>query len=222
HVRGLQVFGMLCVDRNGTEDAKNLVQHDDFLGRLNNLHREQSDGGDARNAGRHAARLGVVDSAAVVKLQHLLRGPGLIGRRLASRQSRAGRELASANPEFSSGRRAVGLLPGSDAIAASLPDSGQIWFPVSSAWNGARLGERRSCNGNGTDQDETSMRHGCDTGGTLPPSPVPAGGPKNSFLPSLKVTSLECAHAVPSRASQPVTVIESPAFKVTSLFQPVR
>ena len=51
---------------------------------------------------------------------------------------------------------------------------------------------------------------------------VPAGGPKNIFLPPGSVISRECAQLPPSRARQPNTVITSPTFIVTSFLQPVR
>src|SRR5881628_1337752 len=61
------------------------------------------------------------------------------------------------------------------------------------------------------------------TGGALPPSPLPAGGPDSSFLPFFaNVTNLECAQLLPSRARQPNTVTVSPGNIVSVFFQPTR
>src|SRR5439155_11128585 len=64
---------------------------------------------------------------------------------------------------------------------------------------------------------------GAATGGVLPPSPVPAGGPDSSFLPFFaNVTNLEWAQLEPSRARQPNTVTVSPGSMVSVFFQPTR
>src|SRR5690349_21404201 len=71
-------------------------------------------------------------------------------------------------------------------------------------------------------RDCTAAHYFTSTAGVLPPSPVPAGGPKNIFLPFGSVISRECAQLPPSRARQPNTVMTSPTFIVTSLRHPVR
>src|SRR5205807_9029528 len=68
-----------------------------------------------------------------------------------------------------------------------------------------------------------ASNQGATTGGVLPPSPLPAGGPDSSFLPFFaNVTNLECAQLLPSRACQPKTVTVSPGNIVSVLFQPTR
>src|SRR5207248_5529285 len=134
----------------------------------------------------------------------------------------------------------VGFLPGSAFGTAALPHTCQIRLPVRGAGDrtrGRRLGGGRAALRRGLRRQEHRAQshcdnqdggyrhehahHGTSTAGLVPPSPVPAGGPKNSFLPPGKVISRECAQLPPSRARHPKTVILSPGLRLTSFFHPI-
>src|SRR5439155_3214227 len=172
-----------------------------------------------------------------VRLLDLRGGPRLVGGRLASSwpvvrgESSRCRRIAPCTADAHSG---VCFLPTSALVTAALPHPRQIGFPVGGARYGAFCGSLSHAPGRclcrhgdwppghcHNCSHKHATHHRTSTAGVFPPSPVPEGGPKNSFLPPGKVTSRECAQFVPSRARQPKTVTVSPGFIVASFFQPV-
>ena len=72
---------MLGIQRNQSRNNIHVfVENHHLLGCLNELHREQPEGCQPWNSRRQAARRRIVNRTIVVALQHLLGGPGLIGR----------------------------------------------------------------------------------------------------------------------------------------------
>src|SRR5665213_2167176 len=215
---------MLGIQRNHAEHAHVLVKHDDLLRSLDDLLGKQPQDDSAWNPRRQALGRGIVDAPSLIRLQNLLDGPRLVGRSLAIRravvrgQHHGRRRIQSRTADSETG---VGFVPGSRAFAAALPDSRQIRLSVRGAWDRTCF-LRHGRHSQYETQHKPAARHlGTSTAGVFPPSPVPAGGPKNSFLPSATVTWRECAQFDPSRACQPNTVTVSPTFMVTSFFQPI-
>ena len=223
-----QIVGVLIIQSNQPMRVAVLVQDDDVRWRLNDLLRVEAEHDDARHAGRKAQRGGIVDAAAVERFEHLRRGPRLIGGRfgaggpLRRRLHRWPRWIAAGAAEADA---AVGLLPRAAEGVPRLPDACQIGLLIRCArYCAARLrrGRRRERQDGCDDHEAMRAHHFTSTAAVLPPSPVPTGGPKNIFWPFGSVISRECAHGPPSRARHPVTVTRSPAFIVTSRFQPFR
>src|SRR5579863_8938213 len=215
---------MFRIQGNYTKRMEQLIENDHLGRRLHDLHREKADGRRARNTCHQASGEGVVDAPAIKRLLDLRLCPVLIGRWFPGRRSAA----RGARRWTTEAAAAISLFPGSRPIAATLPHSRHVRLSVCRSrhrgrcgFPGRRLLCRRNAGPNQHEQNSGKPFHGA-TAEILPPSPVPAGGPKKSFFPSLKVTSLECPQFVPSRALQPNTVIVSPGRSVTSLFQPVR
>src|SRR5579885_1719398 len=87
----------------------------------------------------------IVDAAAIVEFQNFLCGPGLVRRWFPPWKRGSARTAAAADSEFRAGGRAVGFLPGADAVAAALPYAGEVRLSVRRARNRRSLGKRKGC-----------------------------------------------------------------------------
>ena len=195
HVGRNGIAGMGRVQRDDPEHAHVLVEHHDLGWRLHDLNREQAHERNAWQPERQAQSSRIVDPSPVVRLEHSLRGPRLVRAGALMTCCDAGLGGADGSlpiPPTPRPELACSHVPRGRCRPARHPSDRACRRPCAAPWTVSRgRFSRRGCPTTGRPPRRRDDRrqqkrppHGTLTAGTLPPSPVPAGGPKNSFVRS--------------------------------------